>query len=172
MATTARGLRYPTSADDVRPYEDIAFLAADVNDEFDLVAGGVAGSISNGITAGSTTSASYVDMPAGSSKAFTKLNAAVSQLRVQFSASSFVTGAAATVCQYGIRVNGVDYDISRQYFNAVSDHRTCPAGVFYVTGLAAGAWTVQGRWKRTTGTGTLAVDSGDWISIDVSEVPA
>jgi hypothetical protein len=33
MPTTARGFRYPASTDDVRPYEDIQFLAQDVNDD-------------------------------------------------------------------------------------------------------------------------------------------
>lgn len=33
MPTTSRGYRYPSSSDDVRPYEDIQFLADDINND-------------------------------------------------------------------------------------------------------------------------------------------
>lgn len=167
MATTARGLRYPTSADDVRPYEDIGFLAEDVDDEFDLVAGDkqALSQLSGG---GTSSSATNVNMPASSSRALTKLTA-TTRVRVEFSCSSFAT-VAGTEIAFAINVNGVDTDISRFRFNAANTHATCPTGVIYISGLAAGAWTFQARWRRTVGTGVMTMDTSDWITVDVQEV--
>jgi hypothetical protein len=169
MGTTARGLRYPSSADDVRPYEDIQFLAEDVDDQLDLLHGD-AQALSALLAVGSTTLATYANMPAGSSRSITKVNGTGTRVKILFSCSSFVTVAAATVTRFAVQVNGVDYDISQLYFNDISKHFACPTGVVYVSGLAAGPWTVQARWKRATGTGTCAVDVNDWITLDVQEV--
>lgn len=118
--------------------------------------------------AGTTTSATYANMPATSSQAVTKASAGT-RLRIEFSCSSFVT-VASTVTSFAVLVNGVDTDISRLFFNPASTHEACPTGIVYISGLAAGAWTVQARWKRTSGTGTLTLDANDWISLDVMEV--
>jgi hypothetical protein len=126
-------------------------------------------SLSALIGAGTTTSASYVNMPATSSVVVTKASAAT-RLRIEFSCSSFVT-VASTVTAFGVLVNGVDTDISRMFFNPASTHETCPTGVIYISGLAASAWTVQARWKRATGAaGTLTTDANDWITLDAQEV--
>jgi hypothetical protein len=120
------------------------------------------------LSAGTTTSATYVDMPATSSVAVTKSSAST-RLRIEFACSSFVT-VASTVTSFGVRVNSTDLDISRLFFNPASTHEACPTGVVYVSGLAASVWTVQARWKRTSGTGICTTDVNDWVTIDVQEV--
>lgn len=120
-------------------------------------------------SAGTTTSATYANMPATSSQAVTKASAGT-RLRIEFSCSSFATVAVNTITSFAVLVNSVDYDISRFYFNNTSEHHACPTGVVYVSGLAAGAWTVQARWKRTSATGTCGLDANDWITLDVMEV--
>lgn len=119
--------------------------------------------------AGTTTSASYANMAATSSVNITKASANT-RLRIQFASTSFVTGAGSTVVQFGVAVNGTDYDISRIFFNPASTHLACPTGVVYISGLAANIWTVQARWKRVSGTGVVTTDINDWITIDAQEV--
>jgi hypothetical protein len=119
--------------------------------------------------AGTTTSASYANMAATSSTNLTKASAAT-RLRIEFACTTFVTTTGSTVTQFGVLVNGTDYDISRMFFNPVSTHLACPTGVVYISGLAANIWTVQARWKRVSGTGTCTTDVNDWITIDVQEV--
>lgn len=120
------------------------------------------------IGAGTTTSSSYANMPATSSVNITKASAST-RLRIEFAVTTFVT-VASTIVQFGVSVNGTDYDISRLFFNPASTHESCPTGVVYISGLAASVWTVQARWKRISGTGTVTTDANDWITLDAQEV--
>jgi hypothetical protein len=127
--------------------------------------------VTNGaLAAGTTTSSSYANLPSGGSRSVTKANGTNTQLRIQLHASCFVATTGSTTVQFGVLVNGVDYDLTKFFINNTATHVACLNGVVYVTGLAAGSYTVQGRWKRTAGTGTVSTDSGDWINLDVREV--
>lgn len=150
-------------------YAGNIIYAADIND-LSNVLNGDKQSLAGTLTASTTTSATYVDMPATSSKSVTKVNGATTRLRIQFSCSSFVTAVVNTVTAFAVRVNGTDYDISQFWFNTTSEHHTCPTGVVYVTGLIPGSYTVQGRWKRLSGTGTCGIDTSDYISLDIQEM--
>lgn len=120
------------------------------------------------VAAGTTTSGTYANMPATSSVNLTKASANT-RLRIEFACTTFVT-VASTIVQFGVLVNSTDYDISRLFFNPASTHQACPTGVVYISGLAANIWTVQARWRRVSGTGTVTTDANDWVTLDVQEV--
>lgn len=167
MPTSNFQLPYPTSADTVDVPADIQELAVAT----DAVLGQVANSdvfSSIGGCALSTTSASYVDITSAS-KSFTKIGAAAdSDLIVLISLSGFVT-VSGTGFKVGVQVNGVDRDATYMLMNSANTHIPLPMGAVRITGLAAGAYTVKARALRTTGTGTLTVDTSDSVTMVISE---
>lgn len=116
---------------------------------------------------GNTTSATYVDMPSGSAlSGFTKL-AAGTQLHIAMALTGFAT-VGSTVSRFAVNISGTDYDVTQLFFNnvehlPVSGFRKVPAGI------AAGVYTIQGRWRRVSGTGTLTTNVDDWFSMTVEE---
>lgn len=121
-----------------------------------------------GGTIGGTASATYVDV-AGASKSITKVAASAdSDLIVLLSVSCFVS-VAGTVVRFGVRVNGVDIDMTQMPVNAAAAHTPLPMGATRITGLAAGAYTVQVRVLRVSGTGTITVDVNDTVSLYLEE---
>lgn len=121
------------------------------------------------LVAGSTTSTTFVNMPAPASFTFTKkYSAAQTKLRVRIDTSAFV-GTANSIARWGVNVNATDYEFVNLWFNSINTH--LPAnGWTYITGLAAGAWAFQGRWRSPAGI-SLQTDVNDWIAIHVAEVP-
>lgn len=119
--------------------------------------------------AGTTTSATYVDLPAPSSLSFTKKYNASTKLIVTVCAGAR-SNAALTTVRFGVRINGVDTDVAHMEIPDANKH-VALSGVTTVTGLLAGTYTVQVRYRRTAGAGTLQVDSNDWLSLAVEEVP-
>lgn len=125
--------------------------------------------ITNACGTSTTTSATYVNLPATSSFSFTKQRGAETKLKVFMSCSSFAQTNPAGA-RFAVLVNGVDTDICQHVHSAINT-RNGASGMGQITGLAAGTYTVQGRWKRVSGTGTMAVNTDDWLSIRVQEVP-
>jgi hypothetical protein len=170
--TTNFALRYPGSGDAVFPHIDIQNLASDVDGALNSHTGYGAGAIATAAGSATTTSTSYVDMPATSSVTVTKKSAST-RLKVTMSVSAYLSGSGGTL-GFGIKAGGVDYDMLKINYatspNELLVHKPGPIGVKYVSGLAAGSQTVQGRWKVLAGTGTGNLDSGDWVTIDVQEV--
>jgi len=190
MPTTSRGYPYPAATDADNVPADMQALAAALDADLagSLVLPGpvriggdyIAGS-ANGVNAvavsgtqDDTTSASYVNMAgtgAVTSFSFTKrFSSAQTRLKVEIIAGVFAVTSNAVV-RMGVNINGTDYDICQQSMPnaAANDHELC-AGIAYLTGIAAGTYTVQGRWKRISGTGTCRRDTSDWLSISVTEV--
>jgi hypothetical protein len=56
--------------------------------------------------------------------------------------------------QFGIRINGVDYDVSDCAFSQLSV-RASSAGNNVATGITAGTYACQLRWRTTGGTGNI-----------------
>lgn len=116
----------------------------------------------------STTSATYVNMAATSSFAFTKKLAAT-RLRIDMHVTWYnVTNSS--VAKFGVAIGGTDYDVCelQQELSAAAAEKQA-SGVRYISGLAAGAYTVQGRWLRVSGAGTPSRATTDWISISAQE---
>jgi len=71
----------------------------------------------------------------------------------------------------GVNLNSTDFDIAKLEAAAgLLGERKQVSGVRFLTGIPAGTYTVTGRWKRTTGTGTLTRAPDDWVSLAAMEV--
>lgn len=120
-----------------------------------------------------TTSGSYANLAGTGSVtsfSFTKLETAT-RIKVFLSASfSAVTNNA--VARFGVRINGVDYDVAQGAPNA-SGQTTTVTGIAFIGAsvVPAGTYTVQGRWLRVAGAGTptRTVDN-NWLTIVCEEV--
>lgn len=140
--------------------------------EGDQIVGGFKAINGQAVTAGTdtTTSATYVNLAgtgATTSISFPKRFDATA-LEVVMSPVFWANGASSGA-RFGARINGTDYDICQVAPPASA--RTGVSGVRKVAaGLAAGTYTVQARWLRYTGAGTLTRDTLDWFSMSVREV--
>lgn len=117
-----------------------------------------------------TTSAAYVNMAgtgAQTSFSFTKLRSDTDL--VVFMAVSRYDATSASTAMYGVNINSTDYDMMLHILNQTLNHQFA-AAQRNISGLAAGAYTVQARWKRQGGTGTLTRDNLDWLSVHVMEM--
>jgi hypothetical protein len=117
-----------------------------------------------------TSSATYVNMAGTGSQTsfpFTKLNAST-RIRVQMSATLYSTGATGGAT-LGARINGTDYDVVAIQTSVIGNRVSC-TGIAYVTGVAAGTYTVQLRWKRNNGSGVMTRDQFDWLCAEAMEV--
>jgi hypothetical protein len=118
-----------------------------------------------------TASTSYVNMAGTGSVtsfSFTKRYAAT-RIRVDLQASFQVIGTGNSAARFAVLINGTDYDIVNRHVNPALTHAET-GGTRYISGVAAGTYTVQGRWRRTAGTQTLRRASDDWLSISATEV--
>lgn len=115
-----------------------------------------------------TTSATYVDMAgtgSSTSFSFTKRYTG-SRIRVDVSASMYVPANVSNVV-VGVRINGTDYDLYE--IPVLVNTRAFGVAFRYITGVASGVYTVQARWRRSSGTGTLTRDTADWLSVSARE---
>jgi hypothetical protein len=145
------------------------------------VAGDLVGASCNGIcqvattspNTDTTTSATYVNMAGtGSVTSFTFVKRfASTRIKVDLDAT-FSTSATGSGPKFGVRINGADYDLCQIGANAPSAVHTQASGVKYISGIPAGTYTIQGRWLRLAGAGTLTRDFNDWLAISAAEVAA
>lgn len=123
--------------------------------------------LSNVTGAGTTTSGSYANLPAVSSFSFTKLGSSTGIIvAVNLLA---LTTVANTQLGVAVQINGTDYDIGANYIMDANLYRYF-AGVNRVSGVPAGTHTIQVRWKRVAGIGTLTVDANTYVSASAIEV--
>lgn len=134
----------------------------------------------NGISGLSTTSgidtctgSSYQDMAgtgAVTSFSFTKAySSAVSRIKVTINQTLYQTGGSFPFVQLGVHIGSTDYDLVGATLSQVGTN-TQLAGFAYITGIAAGTYTIQARWKRVSGTGTLSRDPANFLCMDAIEV--
>lgn len=124
-----------------------------------------------GLFAGSntSTSTSYANLGSPASIAsFVKQFTATAILVWMDVTVSAVTAAAAA--KFGVQVNGVDYDVSLLNELLVGDNLQCSGVAIVAAGVAAGTYTIQGRFKRNGGTGTVTLGTNDWCSMAALEV--
>jgi hypothetical protein len=119
------------------------------------------------------TSTTYVSMAGtGSVTSFSLVKALTStRTRIEMSAT-FYTSVATSGARFGVLINGVDYDVCQLRADIPANQRLQVSGFIYIGAsvIAAGTWTVQGRWLRTEGAGTLTRDTGDWLAISAREL--
>jgi hypothetical protein len=123
--------------------------------------------VSGAGTVGNTTSATYVNMPGSASFSFTKKEIS-SRVRVRMD-NTFILNGTNTTAQFGVLINGTDYDVCHLHLNPTAQHALC-GGQRFITGLAPGTYTVQGRWRRSLGTATLNTDTNDQLNIYCEEI--
>ena len=119
--------------------------------------------------ADTTTAAAYADM-AGPPASFTfHKHYDDSRIKVTMQVGCY-SDQANTDVRFGVRINGVDYDVCKFYFNTANQHHMTAGTVYVPGGIPAGSYTVQGRWYRLGGAGTLTRDANDTVSICADEV--
>lgn len=116
--------------------------------------------------AGTSTSASYANMAGTSVVNLTKKETAT-RLFVGAAITSYST-ATATTQDTAVAIAGTDYQIMSFSFST-ANKQDFQVGYRYISSIAAGAVTVQLRWKRNAGAGTLTTDTFSWISLFVAE---
>lgn len=140
----------------------------------DFVAGSENGINVTGPTSGtdSSTSTSYTNMAgtgATTSFSFTKRFAGT-RIKIEFAATFWSTNADTGV-QFGVNFNATDYDICRLMGNTLTaNQRLHTSGFRYISSVAAGAYTIQARWKKIAiGTGQINRNLEDFLCISAKE---
>lgn len=137
----------------------------------DAVTGGRGGINGLAVTAApydtttSTTNVNLAGTGAVTSFNFTKRFAST-RLRIQMCPSMYTAGSGGAM--FGVRINGVDYDVVHVQ-TSTANERVSNTGVIYISGIPAGTWPIQGRWRRTNSTGTMVRDVFDSLCIDAQE---
>jgi len=108
------------------------------------------------LATGTTGSTSYANLPAkaaggAASFSFTKKRSDT-RLRVAMKLIAY-SDATSTGMQLGCQIGATDYDVTRCYYTSAIYLNA--NGWTYISGLAAGTYTLQGRWKRFAGSGNL-----------------
>lgn len=116
-----------------------------------------------------TTSGTFVNMAGTGSVTsfnFSKLYANT-RIRADVHCSAYATGAAADF-EVAVRINATDYVVFKE---AVLLNTRLPySGVRFISSVPVGNYTVQMRWRRSGGSGTLTRDTANWMSVACSEV--
>ncbi len=147
---------------EIKPHGLYTIGATGCHDANPAVAGINQASVSD-----STTSGTYVNLAGSTSFTYTKFRDDT-RLEVDLRASSFITGSANTQPSFAAQIGGVDFEIVSMLINPLSTH-TFMSGKGFVN-VVAGTYTVQGRWRRVAGAGTLQRGADDWIALSVREV--
>ena len=129
------------------------------------------------VTSGTDTTASgsYVNMAGSGSQtsiSFTKKFGSAKSKVVIFMSGTFFTAGTFTGGVFGAHINGSDVDVARvSAAMSVNVHQTF-SGFAAVASLAAGTYTIQGRWHCDSGSDTLTRNTADWLSLSAIEVAA
>lgn len=119
--------------------------------------------------AGSTTSATFVDMPGSPTLTFVKkYPASLTHVKAFLSTGAF-SSTTNTGVAFALAIAGVDRQILSTLINVANAH-VYFSGEILLTGLPAGLLSATGRWRRTSGAGTLQSDGSDWTSLTLEEV--
>lgn len=137
----------------------------------DHVSGSVAGINAQAVTSGTdnTSSTSYANMAGTGSVtsfSFTKRQTAT-RVKMWVAATMYATTATQDAFIAAL-INGTDYDLIKQ--PAVLNERQPFVATRLISGIPAGTYTVQMRWRRTGATGVPTRDAADWLSAYAEEV--
>lgn len=121
---------------------------------------------------GSTTSATYVNMPNLPFVTVQKrFGSGITNIEFIMTTSIFGSGLNTGV-GFGVNLTGgtgADVDLITRTMTATLTH-TDFAMTKLLTALPPGTYTLSGRWKRTASANTLQMDTGDWTTILAREV--
>jgi hypothetical protein len=105
-----------------------------------------------------TTSGTLVDIPGVSTTITLETTA---HIRVELNIECSLYSNPASTLGLAISINGTDHDESGIHLSGVNDPGVASIGHRTETPLAAGTYTIKGRMRRESGSGTVAVDSAD-----------
>jgi hypothetical protein len=121
-----------------------------------------------------TTSGTFVNMAgAGNTTSFTLVKEHdETDVRLDM-ACYYNDTTGVTNAEFALRIDSVDYPVANDYAQ-LGTNRRCAAGFNYTGAGAvpAGTYTVQARWRRQAGTGTMTRGVGSSLSISAREVSA
>lgn len=115
-----------------------------------------------------TTSATYANMAGTGSTtsfSFTKVLTATNLLVTVH--AGFLAATNSAIARFGVLVNGVDTDCCQDI--QTTGNYIGVSGFGIITGLAAGTYTIQGRWRRVGGAGTCTRDTNTWYAVEAAE---
>lgn len=120
------------------------------------------------LSAGTTTSASYGDLPGSPQVTLTK-GFVNTRVKIDFHVTSS-SSATNTNARFGAQFGGSsDVDVAQLFFNVATTHLQA-SGTVITNWAAIGAVTIIGRWRRVAGAGTLTTDTNDWFSMTATEI--
>lgn len=131
-------------------------------------------SVRAGSDAQTTAVAGFVDILSGGSpvriSSFTKVREDT-RLAYDFTAAAFLSAGTNTSVQYGLQVGSAgDFDTAFATINLGSNHVPTAAGGHF-TGIPAGTYDIDARWRRAAGAGILAMAANQsLIAFRVQEV--
>jgi hypothetical protein len=123
-----------------------------------------------------TTSSTFIDFTDMGPSTFTK-GYDLTLVRMAITAACFVTVAGNTSARFGMRLTpqdpgstytAQDYTLPLLFHNNVSSHQSAYYTIRALS-IPAGAYTVQMRWRRSGGTGTINVDGNDVFVLEMDE---
>ncbi len=95
-----------------------------------------------------------------------------SRVFMQMAGSSFST-AIATAGEFAVLITGGAINqgevVASFFYNVASTHLSW-SGFRYLTGLPAGTYVIQGRFRLSVGAGAISFDTNDRISVAFTEV--
>lgn len=117
-----------------------------------------------------TSSTAYANLGAGSSVSFVKRKAAT-RLMVAMVAQ-FQSASTGRGVEFGVHIGSTDYLVAPYHqVLPAANARLTASGHCFISSIAAGTFTIQGRWKAVGGSGTVTRFNGDdWISCTITEV--
>lgn len=119
----------------------------------------------------STTSASYVDITSATTSWTKTAAGSGSTILFAIALDIYPTVAGSTVAMLGVNIGGTDTDVKTATLSTSGTIGGTHMGFATIASVAAGAYTVKLRAKRTSGSGTLTVDSLCNVSFLVGEIP-
>jgi hypothetical protein len=119
------------------------------------------------LASGTTTSATFVDLPGSPSITLTK---AYTQTRIRIDLHCiFYSTLANTGASFGVNIDGTDGGVCSRVVNAANTYAQA-SGTAIFPFAVSGSLVITGRWLRYVGGGTLTTDGNAWFSVTAQEV--
>lgn len=117
-----------------------------------------------------TTSGGFVNVGAVNPVQFQfRKRSSTSDVKIEAHIQFFVTGSVPAQADFALTNGTQIVECARQFVNVVSSH-VQTSGVSRLTGMSAGAHTMNLQWARLSGAGILSMNSDDTISFALTEV--
>lgn len=117
-------------------------------------------------TARAINPATFADFPDGTALAITKLRDDT-KLVVSFQGSAYADATSISV-EWGLEIDGTDYGACVFHFTSANVHSGM-AQLSEITGVDAGSYDAQLRWRNMSGVNQVKVDTNNRLSFSITE---